>query len=135
MKKIILSSFFLVTALSFSQISESYIARISPADHFNSNGERLRNAAQIIRQDRANYHKFGKSDPEDQGDIFFADANNREALENMLRRGRITAEANNLIVNGDPLIKVDIYSGGYIDVTVYDDSPQSNVHVGRTPQL
>ena len=52
-------------------LKESYLARLGPADHFNSSGERLTSAAAIIRQDRANYHQFGKRDEEDDGDDFF----------------------------------------------------------------
>jgi hypothetical protein len=50
---------------------ESYVARLGAADHFNSNGERLTEAAAIIRQDRANVYVYNKVDPEDQEDIFF----------------------------------------------------------------
>jgi len=49
------------------EMVESYVAFLSEADHFNSNGERLRSAAAIIRQDRANFHRFGRRDPDDQG--------------------------------------------------------------------
>jgi hypothetical protein len=47
------------------ELMESYVAFLSEADHFNSNGERLRSAAAIIRQDRANFHRFGRRDPDD----------------------------------------------------------------------
>src|SRR5256886_13583841 len=53
---------------------ESYVAFLSEADHFNSSGERLRTAAAIIRQDRANFHRFGRRDQADESDSFFADA-------------------------------------------------------------
>jgi len=60
---------------------ESYVAFLSEADQFNSSGERLRTAAAIIRQDRAHFHRFGRRDQGDERDSFFADAANREALE------------------------------------------------------
>ena len=69
------------------QPMESYVAFLSEADHFNSSGERLRTAAAIIRQDRANFHRFGRRDQADESDSFFADAANREALEQMLEHG------------------------------------------------
>ncbi len=100
---------------------ESYVAFLSEADHFNSNGQRLQSAAAIIRQDRANFHRFGRGDPQDQADSFFASAANREALERMLERGRATPGAISRIVNGTPLIRVDIYrdsAGPFIRVTV-----------------
>jgi len=70
------------------QLIGSYVALLSEADHFNSNGQRLTSAAAIIRQDRANFHRFGIKDPQDEGDAFFADEGNRAALEQMLERGR-----------------------------------------------
>jgi hypothetical protein len=76
-------------SVSFAQqLIGTYVARLSEADHFNSQGRRLTSAAAIIRQDRANYHRLGIRDPEDEDDPFFADEKNRAALEQMLERGR-----------------------------------------------
>jgi len=100
---------------------ESYTAFLSEADHFNSNGERLTSAAAIIRQDRANFHRFGRGDPGDEGDRFFASIDNRAALERMLERGHAAPGVINAIVNRTPLIRVDIYrdaDGHFIRVTV-----------------
>jgi len=97
---------------------ETYVARLSEQDHFNSNGERLRTAAGIIRQDRANYYEFGKRDPEDTPDAFFASKANRARLEQMLLHGTISAATNNEIVNHTPLIVVKVYED-FIDVDVY----------------
>jgi Bacterial SH3 domain len=100
---------------------ESYVARLSERDHFNSEGQRLASAAAIIRQDRANFHRFGRRDPEDQGDGFFADEGNRQILETILERGNATQSVLSRIINGTPLIKVDIYrgeAGPFINVTV-----------------
>ena len=88
---------------------ESYSARLSPRDHFNSNGERLHSAAAIIRQDRANYYVYGLRDPEDEPDSFFSKKEDRALLEQMLERGRATPQVISAIVNGTPLIRVDIY--------------------------
>ena len=48
-----------------------YATFISEKDLYNSNGDRLKSVAEILRQDRANYHK-GKGDrgDEDDGGIF-----------------------------------------------------------------
>jgi hypothetical protein len=94
---------------------------LSEADHFNSNGQRLTSAAAIIRQDRANFHRFGIRDPQDEDDRFFADANNRETLERMLEHGRADPGVISRIVNGTVLIRVDIYrdpDGPFIKVTL-----------------
>jgi hypothetical protein len=100
---------------------ESYTAYLSEADHFNSNGQRLTSAAAIIRQDRATFHRFGRGDPGDEGDRFFASMDNRAAMERMLERGRSSSTAINAIVNRTPLVRVDIYRDGdgrFIRVTV-----------------
>ena len=105
------------------QPMESYVAFLSEADHFNSSGERLRTAAAIIRQDRANFHRFGRRDQGDESESFFADAANREALEQMLEHGHAAPGVISRIVNGTALIRVDIFrgSGGpFIRVTVLD---------------
>jgi hypothetical protein len=102
---------------------ESYVAFLSEADHFNSSGERLRTAAGIIRQDRANFHRFGRRDQADENDSFFSDAANREALEQMLEHGHASPGVISRIVNGTALIRVDIFrsnSGPFIRVTVLD---------------
>lgn len=110
---------------AFSQadeLIETYTAVLSGRDHFNSSGERLKEAAAIIRQDRAHFHKFGKRDKGDEPDKFFAIARNREILERLLNRGRSTPAALNAIVNGTPVVTVRIYvtdSGeNYINVAV-----------------
>jgi hypothetical protein len=103
------------------QLTESYVAFLSEADHFNSNGQRLTSAAAIIWQDRANYHRFFRRDPEDQGDSFFADERNRGALEQMIERGRAMPGTISRIVNGTVLVRVDVYQGNggpFIQVTV-----------------
>jgi hypothetical protein len=102
------------------EYTETYTARLSPADHYNSNGVRLRSAAAIIRQDRANYYVYGIRDREDEPDSYFSIKKNRERLEQMLENGRATPDAIDRIINGTPLIRVDIYSTG-ISVTVVSD--------------
>ena len=98
-----------VTPGRAQELIESYVAFLSEQDHFNSNGQRLTSAAAIIRQDRANFHRFGIRDAEDQDDPFFGDEANRAALEQMLERGHADPGVVVRIVNGVALIKVDIY--------------------------
>ena len=96
---------------------ESYCATLGPEDHFASDGYPLRDAAAIIRQDRANYHLFGKRDPGDENDSTFASKANRAKLEAMLKRGAIDRSARRAIVNGTPDVCIDIYRT-HIDVFV-----------------
>jgi hypothetical protein len=99
---------------------ESYTARLSARDHYNSNGQRLKSAAAIIRQDRANFYVYGLRDSEDEPDPYFSSKDNRARLEEMLENGRTTPDAIDRIVNGTPLIRVDIYATG-ISVTILSD--------------
>lgn len=119
MKKIIfLTSLLLVSFASYAESPvETYTARLSSEDHFNSDGERLTSVAAIIRQDRANYHKYKIRDNEDQYDSLFADKGNRARLEAMLNRGFISKATKNAILNGTPVIFVKIYKN-HIDVSL-----------------
>src|SRR6266566_2501528 len=82
-----------VDAQILGQLVESYSARLSPRDHYNSNGERLRSAAAIIRQDRANFYVYGLRDNEDEPDPYFSSKVNRARLEQMLDNSRPTSQA------------------------------------------
>jgi len=88
----------------------SYQARMSPRDHHASDGYPLDTAAQIVRQDRANWHRFGRGDAEDEGDRWFRSADSRARLERMLNRGAAMNEATrSAILHGTPVIQVDVY--------------------------
>ena len=88
----------------------SYIARISDADRFASDGYRLDTAAQMVRQDRANWHKFGSGDAEDQHDPWFESTASRARFEKMLNRsGAIDQRTRRAIVNGEPVVRVNVY--------------------------
>lgn len=100
---------------------EAYNAYIGEEDLYNSYGERLSEPWQVIRQDRANYHRFGTSQPGDEGDAFFASAKNREKAERMIEYGSIETRAARALVRGNVLINVQIFrgaNGDYINVTV-----------------
>lgn len=88
----------------------SYVARLSDNDHFASDGYRLDTAAQVVRQDRANWHRFGEGDYEDEDDRWFGTANARARMEQMLNRsGAMTQATRRAIMNGEPLVQVDVY--------------------------
>src|SRR5262245_36031063 len=70
---------------------DQYIAYIGDFDLMNSNGKRLTQPWAIIRQDRANYHRFHQRDGAlDEGDSFFGSTANRETMERLLRNGSIS---------------------------------------------
>jgi hypothetical protein len=59
-----------------------YVADIQEQDLYSSSGARLQKAAQVMRQDRANVHKFGLGSEMDTHDGFFRSSSNRTLLEN-----------------------------------------------------
>ena len=115
----------LATAVSPAWAEElitSYTAYLSERDHFNSNGQRLNTAAAIIRQDRANYHRFFARDSGDEWDSVFASIDARERMETLLSRGTSSPGAIQAIVNGTPWITVEVWGWAgridYVNVTV-----------------
>lgn len=104
------------------QLLDEYVAYIGKSDLRSSEGMRLTQAWQVIRQDRANYHRFNVHDRGDQGDSFFGDAQNRAIMERMVRDGRMSPSAARAVVQGDVWITVRIYGRGTrgqsVEVTV-----------------
>ncbi|MDO9525674.1 MAG: hypothetical protein Q7J57_09080 [Gemmobacter sp.] len=100
----------------------AYVAYIGRDDLFSSKGVRLTEPWQVLRQDRANFHRFGISQPGDEWDPFFGDANNRAAMERMIRNGGIEPAARRLILNGGATVFVRIFgrhgTGDRVNVTV-----------------
>ena len=106
-----------VSAQAQGPLLEVYTAFLGPADHFNSSGSRLTAPWQVIRQDRANFHRFGVRDPGDEADRFFAIAANRSRMEQLILNGYIDPGAGSRIVNGNVWIRVEIYENS-VNVTV-----------------
>jgi hypothetical protein len=76
-----------VATPSFSATVEEYCAFISDTDKFASDGYALTDAASILRQDRANFHKFRLRDAGDTGDRVFTSPNARSRIPALLQRG------------------------------------------------
>lgn len=84
-----------------------FSAKLSEKDHFNSSGQRLTSVAAIIQQDRANYHKWNKRDPEDQPDGgLFSSSKARAQLGEDLAKVKISDSLRKKILNGTPVIYV-----------------------------
>ena len=93
----------------------SYVARISDSDHQASDGYQLESAAQMVRQDRANWHKFGSGDAEDQDDPWFRSTAARARFEKMLLKGgAMSAATKRAIVNGEPVVEVEVYRNSVV---------------------
>lgn len=121
MKKVmLLSGLLLLSSLSYADADEpieTYSARLSADDHTNSDGKKLTAVANIIRQDRANFHKFNLRDNDDTADSFFEDAKHRERIPAMLKKGSIDKATAKSILNGTPSVNITIYAK-YIEVSL-----------------
>lgn len=58
-----------------------YSCRISAQDRVNSRGDRLTTLRDMLSQDRANYHKFGKRDQVDESDTSFTTTASRRLFQ------------------------------------------------------
>lgn len=96
------------------ELIEEYRAFISENDLYNSSGTRLTKPWEIVRQDRANYHKFGLADAGDYYDSFFSSAKNREIVERMIANGLIDPAAAEGVVSGNVFIRVRVYGVGTV---------------------
>lgn len=104
------------SALAQSQPIDGYCTQISAHDKYASDGYPLTDAGSILRQDRANFHRFGTSDADDYGDHTFDTVSARERIPAMFDNGNIERGLARQIVRGYPYICVDIYRNS---LTVY----------------
>lgn len=77
--------FFSMSVFAFDGITY-YSTTISNNDRYNSSGVRLTSVRAILRQDRANMHKFGRADNGDGYDTYFKKASHR----NMFNHARLS---------------------------------------------
>jgi len=107
-----------------ADLIDGYVAYIGTEDLYNSKGARLSQPWQVLRQDRANYHRFGIRHYGDEGDGFFADKSNRAKMERMIMNGSIDPVARKNLMQGGATVFVRIYReyGGSdsVQVTVVD---------------
>lgn len=101
----------------------TYYAQISENDKYNSQGKPLAtsytkaSAAAILRQDRANFHEFGHRDFGDTADCVMHIRQQRAKFEAYLNKGTATKNAIYQIVEGYPIVRVDLFTDS-ISVTI-----------------
>lgn len=100
------------------QIVDSYCTSITENDKSASDGFQLTDAGSILRQDRANFHKFGYRDRGDESDRTFATTKARSRIPAMLAAGDTDRRTLRMIVRGSPHICVDIYRRS---ISVYEN--------------
>jgi hypothetical protein len=97
-------------ALAQGEVVVVYQARIGPQDHVTSTGERLSSVAAILRQDRANFHRFDQPDSQDEGDSVFTTQEQRGRFERLVSRGIVRPAVRAAIIHANPLVQVTVYA-------------------------
>lgn len=104
------------------EIVGSYSAFIGTDDLYNSAGKKLSSPWQVLRQDRANFHKYGISQSGDESDPYFASADNRAAMEELLGNLDFDKATTRQLLSGEALVYVEIYARkgrlSYINVEI-----------------
>ncbi|WP_299328835.1 hypothetical protein [Parasphingopyxis sp.] len=88
-----------------------YQTVISPQDTVNSSGNRLRSVGAILRQDRANMHRFGRADAGDQYEDMFLSSASRALIPGWVSNGYVDPSAAAAIRNGRAYVTVYVYEG------------------------
>ena len=100
-----------------------YKAFLQGPDHTDQSGTRLTEAWQVLREDRANFHDRGVTQTGDESDPLFADAANRDRIEEMVAAGNVTDGMARKIVERDVLVRVQLYERdgepARLDLTVF----------------
>ena len=112
--------FVLVSVSSVSAGDILFEAKLSEKDHFSSAGKRLTTVAAIVRQDRANYYKYGKRDAGDTGANFYNSAASRAKLEREISNMKISSSLRKAILNGTPQIYVGADDDGTLILGLKD---------------
>lgn len=94
------------------EVIGGYRAYIGAADLANSHGARLTQPWQVIRQDRANVHRFGIAQPGDERDPWFGSGEMRTALESWVRYGGMAPAAEAAVMAGGVTIYVEVLGQG-----------------------
>ena len=101
---------------------DSYRAYISRDDVVNSNGVRLRDVGAILRQDRANVHRYGIRQRGDEVDPYFGEPFLREMLQKAVNDSAIPGYIEEAIIYGNAMLTVRLYGEGdtllYVDITM-----------------
>ncbi|MAL00023.1 MAG: hypothetical protein CL805_13125 [Citromicrobium sp.] len=100
-----------------------YKAFLYGPDHTDASGNRLTEAWQVLREDRANFHARGVMQDADETDPLFGDAANRDKIEEMVANGNLTDGMAKKIVDRDVLVRVQLYErdgeSARLDATIY----------------
>ncbi len=77
----------LSASTSTAQEMGAYFTTIDPQDTRNSSGAPLSSFGQMLQQDRANFHRFGRAGLDDHNDPFFGDRARRAQIPQLFANG------------------------------------------------
>lgn len=110
---------------SAQQLITEYSAYIGFDDLTNSSGARLTQPWQVVRQDRANVHRFRIRQQGDDVDPIFGSIDARGQLERLIQAGFISETAASAILRGNVRLRVSVFGdGGFpqrVEVQVWDE--------------
>jgi hypothetical protein len=108
------AALFVPRAAMTQQVIDSYVAVIGQQDRTNSSGTALTQPAQILAQDRANFHRFGIRQAGDTADRTFLTAEGRAQMAGLLGNGFVEPAAAQAILGGQnaPVLVEVLGSGG-----------------------
>jgi hypothetical protein len=102
-------SLVLSTPAMGQELLARYAAFIGEADLHNSLGQRLSEPWQVLRQDRANFHRFGIRQFADEWDPIFLSMDARAQFERLLQAGRIDPRARQMIMAGGAVVFIEVH--------------------------
>lgn len=138
-----LAAFGLAQPAAAAEPSDGFCTTITNVDRVNSNGKKLTDLGAILQQDRANYHRFGRADAGDDGDVSFASAEARAKIPAMLKAGSVEADAASAMLRASPRICVAVYGNRSLDIFIGENvppadlapAPTSSTGAGKLPFL
>ncbi|MCK0142923.1 hypothetical protein [Aliiroseovarius sp. F20344] len=98
-------------AVASEQIG-AFTVFIGKPDLSNAKGAALSDPASILRRDRANYHRFGVSQPGDEWDPYFGSNKSRKNIKALLEKGGIGPKAAKRFKNGGTVLIRVMGAGG-----------------------
>ncbi|SMR70978.1 hypothetical protein SAMN04488030_0598 [Aliiroseovarius halocynthiae] len=90
----------------------SFTVFIGKSDLTNDKGAALSEPWKVLRRDRANYHRFGVSQPGDQWDPYFGSSQSRKSLQKLVARGGVDSKAAQRLKNGGSILVRVFGQGG-----------------------
>ncbi|SPF77042.1 hypothetical protein ALP8811_02063 [Aliiroseovarius pelagivivens] len=82
----------------------SFTVFVGKSDLTNANGKALVEPWKVLSRDRANYHRFGVSQPGDEWDPFFGTNKSRKGIQALVARGNVGPKAAKRLRNGGTIL-------------------------------